>query len=347
MSFFKKHLKKFLIAIIFLVGIFITFKIFNKPNDQKFDSKKEILTKAQKKDLIEKITLAGSIDAAAKAELKFQTSGQLAWVGVKIGDKVKKYQSIASLNKDQLKKQLQVDFNNYQSALTTFDDTQDLYKDEKENLILNDEMKRILTRSQNTLNNSVINYELSDLTIKYSNLFSPIAGIIVAVDQPNPGVNITPANNIASVVDPQSIFFKSQIDQEDVVRIKVGDKAQIKIDSFPDQTFDSEIIYISLMPISGQTSTVYEVRFKINLDNNNLNYRLGMDGDVDIILKEITNTLTLPIESIYQDVNENYIYTIDQDKNLIKKIVKTGIETDTEIEILEGVTEDDQIVVQK
>jgi len=347
MSFLKKHLKKFLIAIIILVGIFIAFKIFNKPKDQKFDPKKEILIKAQKKDLTEKITLAGSIDAAAKAELKFQTSGQLAWVGVKVGDIVKKYQSIASLNKDQLKKQLQVDFNNYQSALTTFDDTQDLYKDEKENLILNDEMKRILVRSQNTLNNSVINYELGDLAIKYSNLFSPIAGIIVAVDQPNSGVNITPVNNIASVVDPQSIYFKSQIDQEDVVRIKIGDKAQIKIDSFPDQIFDSEIVYISFMPIAGQTSTVYEVRFKLISDNNELNYRLGMDGDVDIILREITNTLTLPIESVYQDVNENYIYTIDQNKNLVKKIVKTGIETDTEIEILEGVTEDDQIVAQK
>ena len=347
MSFFKRHYKKVLIAIIVLVAIFVAFKIFNKPSDKKFDPKKETLIKAQKKDLTEKITLAGSIDATAKAELKFQTSGQLAWIGVKVGDKVKKYQTIASLNKDQLKKQLQVDFNNYQSALTTFDDTQDLYKNEKENLILNNEMKRILTRSQNTLNNSVINYELGDLAIKYSNLFSPIAGIIVAVDQPNSGVNITPVNNIASVVDPQSIFFKSQIDQEDVVRIKVGDKAQIKIDSFPDQTFDSEIVYISFMPIAGQTSTVYEVRFKLISDNSQLNYRLGMDGDVDIILREISNTLTLPIESVYQDVNENYIYTIDQNKNLVKKIVKTGIETDTEIEILEGVTEDDQIVAQK
>ena len=50
---------------------------------------------------------------------------------------------------------------------------------------------------------------------------------------------------------------------------------------------------------------------------------------------------------IYQDINESYVYTIDQNKNLIKKIIKTGIETDTEIEILEGVDEDDQIVIQK
>jgi RND family efflux transporter MFP subunit len=343
MSFLKKHFKKILITLIILLGIFVAFKIFNKPSDKKFDPKKEILIKAQKKDLIEKITLAGSIDATGKAELKFQTSGQLAWIGVKIGDKVKKYQSIASLNKDQLKKQLEIDYNNYKTAATSFYDTTDQYKDS----VLTTEIKRILERNQNTLNNSVAGYELGDLAIKYSNLFSPIAGIIVAVDQPNPGVNITPVNNIASVVDPQSIYFKSQIDQEDVVRIKVGDKAQIKIDSFPDQIFDSEIVYISFMPILGQTSTVYEVRFKLISDNNELNYRLGMDGDVDIILREISNTLALPIESVYQDINENYIYTIDQNKNLIKKTIKTGIETDTEIEILEGINENDQIVAQK
>ena len=343
MSFLKLHYKKIIIVIVILIAVFFAIKIKISNNDQKFDPKKEKLINLEKKNLTEQITLAGSIDASSKAELKFQTSGQLSWIGVKVGDKVKKYQSIASLNKDQLKKQLEISFNNYKSASSIFYDTSDQYKDS----VLDSEVKRILERSQNTLNNSVVSYELNDLAIKYSHLSSPISGVVVAVDQPNSGVNISPVNNIVSIIDPQSLYFKSQIDQEDVVRIKVGDKAKIKIDSFPDKTFDSEIIYISFTPIAGQSSTVYEVRFKLPLENNDLQYRLAMDGDVDIILKEITDTMVLPLESVYQDLDESYVFTIDQNKKLIKKIVKTGIETDTEIEILEGVTEDDQIVTQK
>ena len=343
MAFLKLHLKKIIIAVIILIAVFFVIKIKSGNNDQKFNPKKEVLVNPVKKDLTEQITLAGSIDASSKAELKFQTSGQLSWVGVKVGDKVKKYQSIASLNKNQLKKQLEISFNNYKSAASTFYDTTDQYKD----AAIDTEIRRIFERSQNSLNNAVVAYEINDLAIKYANIFSPIAGIVVSVDEGNPGINITPATNIASIIDPQSLYFKSQIDQEDVVRIKVGDKAKIKIDSFPDKTFDSEIIYISFTPIAGQSSTVYEVRFKLPLENNDLQYRLAMDGDVDIILKEITDTMVLPLESVYQDLDESYVFTIDQNKKLIKKIVKTGIETDTEIEILEGVTEDDQIVTQK
>jgi len=340
MSFFKKHLKKIIIIFIISISLFVGFKIKNNNNDQKFNPKTESLINPQRQDLTEQITLAGSIDATSKAELKFQTSGQLSWVGVKVGDQVKKYQTVASLNKDQLKKQLEVDYNNYKNTATTFYDTTDQYKDS----VITTEIKRILERSQNTLNNSVISYELGDLAIKYSNLYSPIAGIVVAVDQPNPGINVTSVSNIISIVDPQSIFFKSRIDQEDVVKIKVGDRAKIEIDSFPDQFFDSEITYISFTPVNGETSTVYEVRFELSVENN---YRLGMDGDVNIILKEIPNALTVPVETVYQDQDQPYVFTLDQNKNLIKKTIKIGIETDTEVEILEGITENDQIVIKK
>jgi len=315
----------------------------------KFDVKKETTVSPKREIIKEEITLTGSVDASTKANLQFQTSGQLNWVGVKVGDKVKKYQAIASLNKEILKKQLQADFNTYRSALATFDDTQDKYKTEKDNLILTDDMKRILVRSQNTLDNSVINYELQDLTLKYATLTSPIAGVVTDVEQPNSGVNITPASANFSIIDPNSIYFKAQIDQEDVTRVKIGDKTTITLDSFPGQNFESEITYISFTPVSGQTSTVYEIRFKlVNNDNQDLKYRLGMDGDAVISLKEIPNSLTLPIDAIRQDKDEPYVFIKSGDNQVLtKKIVKIGIETDTTVEILEGLSENDQVVISK
>lgn len=353
MSFLKKNLKK--IIVILIVAIVFGFGIYrvnakDKPKENpKFDAKKETIIKPKKQTIKEEITLTGSIDASTKSNLQFKTSGQLAWVGVKVGDKVKKYQAIASLNKEELKKGLEADFNNYKSALATFDDVQDKYKYEKESLILTEEMKRILARSQNTLGNAVINYELQDLAIKYATLYTPISGVVVAIDEPNSGVNITPASATFSIIDPTSIYFKAQIDQEDVNRIKIGDKTTIKLDSFPDQLIDSEVSYISFVPVSGQTSTVYEIRFKLNgADNQELKYRLGMDGDASILLKEVENSLTLPIEAVNQDDNISYVFVkVDNQKDLVKKNITTGIETDTTIEILEGLSENDQVVIKK
>lgn len=353
MNFFKKHLKK--IIVIAIILFFISFSIYKanantKTTDiTKFDVKKETVVSPKRNTIKEEITLTGSVDASIKANLQFQTSGQLAWVGVKVGDKVKKYQAIASLNKEVLKKQLQADFNTYRSALATFDDTQDDYKNEKDNLTLTDDMKRILVRSQNTLDNSVINYELQDLALKYATLTSPISGIVTDIEQPNSGINITPASATFSIIDPTSIYFKAQIDQEDVTRVKVGDKTTITLDSFPDKNFESEVTYISFTPVSGQTSTVYEIRFKlVGNDNQNINYRLGMDGDAVISLRQVDNALTLPPDAIRQNKDENYVLIKSGDsQTLIKKTVKIGIETDDAVEILEGLSENDQVVVSK
>jgi len=344
--------KIIIIAVILLISGFGVYKAnaSTKTLDvTKFDVKKETTVSPKRETIKEEITLTGSVDASTKADIQFQTSGQLNWVGVKVGDKVKKYQAIASLNKEILKKQLQSDFNTYRSALATFDDTQDDYKTQKDNLTLTDDMKRILVRSQNTLDNSVINYELQDLTLKYATLTSPIAGVVTNVEQPNSGVNITPSSATFSVIDPKSIYFKAQIDQEDVTRVKIGDKTTITLDSFPNENFESEITYISFTPVSGQTSTVYEIRFKlVGDDNQDLKYRLGMDGDAVISLKEIPNSLTLPIDAVHQDKEEPYVFIKSGDDQILtKKSIKTGLETDTTVEILEGLSENDQVVISK
>lgn len=341
-----------IIVVILLISGFGVYKANAKTKTletPKFDVKKETIISPVRETIKEEIILTGSVDAEQKATLQFQTSGELSWVGVKVGDRVKKYQAIASLNKNKLKKQLEADFNTYRSALATFDDVQDTYKTEKDNLTLTDDMKRILVRAQNTLDNSVINYELQDLTLKYATLTSPINGVVTQVEQPNTGVNITPATANFYIINPDSIYFKAQIDQEDVTKVKIGDKTTITLDSFPEKEFESEITYIAFTPVSGQTSTVYEIRFKLPVeDNQNLLYRIGMDGDAIISLKEIKNALIIPIDATHQENDQDYVLVKQEDnKNLVKKYIKLGIENNDYIEVLEGLSENDQIVTSK
>lgn len=346
MSLFKKNFKKIIIISVILIAIIsVTIKVRSTENKTKtFDIKTEVTVSPIRQNIKEEITLTGSIDATSKANLQFQTSGQLAWVGVKVGDKVKKYQAIASLNKEILKKQLQSDFNNYKTTASNFYDKADEYKDS----VLTTEVRRILERNQNTLDNSVINYELQDLAIKYATLVSPIAGVVVNIEQPNSGVNITPSSASFVIIDPNSIYFRSKIDQEDVPKIKVGDKTTIKLDSFPERTFESEIEYVAFTPITGESNTIYELRFKFPKENDNLQYRLGMDGDAVISLREVENALTIPIESLHQENGQIYVFVKENNSaSLSKKNVKTGIETDTTVEILEGLSENDQIVISK
>lgn len=345
MDFLKKNKSKFIWAVAILIVLFIG---INRVQAQKlkdpatFNQSKDTIISPETKTITSNLTLAGSIDAAEIANLRFQNSGKLVWVGVKVGDQVKKWQTIASLDKAELKKSLQTQFNNYRTQLSQFWDTQDKYKD----MVISDTIQRILDRTQYSLDNSVINYEISDMAIKEASLVSPLNGVVVAMDQNLPGTNITPATATFTIVNPSSVYFRSEIDQEEVVKIKVGQKATVKIDAFPDSSFDSEITYIAYTPISGQSSTVYEIRFRLPVDNQDLSYRLGMDGDALITIDQKDNALVLPLEAVVNEDSKTFVW-LKNDGRLEKKYVTTGIENDTEIEILSGLNPNDQVVIKK
>lgn len=344
MKFFSKSKNKIIVGVIAILALFIT---INRVQAQKskdtpvLNPKKDIVITPEIKSIKSELTLAGSISASEIASLRFQNSGKLVWVGVKEGDRVKKWQAIASLDREQLRKSLQTQFNNYRTNLSQFWDTQDKYKD----TIISDTVQRILDRTQYSLDNTVINYEIADMAIKESTLVSPISGVVTDIEQPLTGTNITPASATFTIINPNSIYFKSEIDQEDVSKIKVGQKATVIIDSFPDQNFESEITHISFIPVTGQSSTVYEVRFKLAVDNQDLTYRLGMDGEATLTLKEEPEALVIPLDALNDD-GQSYVWLKTDDK-ITKKYITTGIENETEIQILEGITPNDQVLIKK
>lgn len=318
----------------------------SKSTTLKYDAKKTTLY-TPKTDTIQNIlTLAGSVSTSQIANLRFQSSGKLVWVGVKVGDTVKRGQALASLDREQLKKNLQTQYNNYRSQLSQFNDTQSTYKSAKDNLLVTETIQRILDRTQYSLDNSVINYEITDMAIKDSVLTSPINGVVTAIDQPLAGINITPATATITVINPENLYFEAQIDQSEVTQVKIDQPVAITLDSFPDQKIDSKINYISFTPVSGQTSTVYHLRFDLP-KNIGQQFRLGMDGDVSIILNEAKDTLTIPTDAVNDDNGQRYVY-LKTGNELIRRDISVGIETDSTTQVTSGISTNDQVaIIQK
>lgn len=286
----------------------------------------------------ETLTLSGTIDADERAVLSFQTSGMLTSVGVKEGDFVKRGQFIASLDQRELKKRLQKQLNTYAISRSTFDQTKANYKD----VALNDAISRTLDQSQYTLNNSVIDVELTDIAVKYANLFSPIDGIVTSVSSPIPGVNVTPLTAQFEIVNPESIYFASTADQSEVTQLAVGKSGKITLDSFSDNSINSTIGAISFVPKAGETSTVYAIKLPLT-ENANQKYRQGMTGDVLFTMREQKNALTITSNYLKEDTDgKKYVDVITKGKR-DKRFVKIGIEGDETIEITSGLSKGDKI----
>lgn len=296
-------------------------------------------TRVKRGNLEEKLTISGTIDAEEKATLRFQSSGRLNWVGVKEGDYVKKYQSIALLDQKEVKKKLQKELNDY---LTSRWDFEQKKRDDYRDKAITDTIKRVLEKSQFDLNNAVLDVEIQNLTVELSNLWTPIEGIVTKVNTPYAGVNIIPSQAEFEIINPKTVFFSAVADQTEVTQIKEGMKGELTLDAFSESTLSGNIRNISFTPKSGETGTVYSVKFTFNDDNTNYKYRIGMGGDLNFVLKSKSDALYLPIKYVKTENGKKYVKVKDQNQE-IKAYVETGMETDDEIEIMNGVTEGDLI----
>src|SRR3989338_2730820 len=211
---FLKKRYKLIISLAVIAGLIIFFT--NRSNAQRKNEKEETV-KVKSGKLEDVLTISGTIDAEEKTTLRFQTSGRLAWVGVKEGDYVKKYQRIASLDKREVEKNLKKKLLAYMNERWDFEQTHDDYSVRGRRLIdvpgLTAEENRILDKAQFDLDSSVLDVEIQTLAVEYANLWTPIEGIVTKVAAPFAGMNITPALSEFEIINPLSIYFSANADE--------------------------------------------------------------------------------------------------------------------------------------
>lgn len=299
-------------------------------------------------DLTDTLSLSGEIDALEKAELKFQTSGLLAWVGVKEGDKVKKYQAIASLDKRELTNSMNQYMNSFLKERWDFEQGVDDNKNWQTNGMTDaarDTIKRSLDKNQFDLNNAVLAYEAKNLAVKFATLVTPFEGIITKVDVPQPGTNITPAGATFSLVNPRTLFFSATADQTEIVSFTEGMTGKIVLDSFPEREFEASVSAIGFVPKVGESGTVYELKIAINVGDFADKLKMGMTGDVNFILKESKNVLAIPESYIMKEDGKSYVFKMVKGEQ-IKTEVTEGSSVDGLMEITSGLNENDVIYNQ-
>lgn len=316
---------------------------FNQQRTTEAKKEKETTYVVERQDMKELLSLAGEISADEHIILRFQTSGRLAWVGVKQGDMVKKYQTIASLDQREVKKKLQKSLLTYTQTRNSFDQTGDDNQRVGDQPIneVGDKMKRLLEDAQYDLDSSVLDVELTNLSIEYSNLFTPIEGMVTRVDSKYAGVNITPSQAEFEIINPKTLYFSFAADQTEITKLSEGMVGTINLDSFPDTEKRGELYYISYTPKTGETGTVYEGRIRIS--DEAARYRFGMTGDISFTLNEKNNVVVVPDKLIKSEGDKKYVWR-RKNNNQEKTYIKTGLETDGLVEILSGVEKGDVIL---
>ncbi len=328
------------LVIIGIIAIILIWFFFFRSKPEAGKTKIET-TPVQLQKIKETVSSSGKTKAATQVDLKFQTGGRLAWIKVKEGDTVNKYQALAGLDHQELQKNLTKSLRDYSQTRNDYEEAhRDTYKDKP----VTDTIKRILEKNNWDLDKAIIDVELKDIALKWATLTTPITGIVTHIDTPVAGVNIT-SSNIITVADPASIVFSANIDETDVGKITESMPAEIRLDAFPDEVFTGIVKKIAFAAeISAGGATVYPVEIQVNSGKL---LRLGLNGDVSIIIKESSDTKVIPQEAVKESASGRGKYVIRKTAKEYEKVfVKIGIEGETQTEILEGLDEFDEVVIK-
>jgi len=332
----KTH--KLLLGILILGALAIWFFFGRKPKV----SYDEFSVKRQ--DISETLELSGKVRAENTASLKFLAGGLLTYVGAKEGDTVKKWQTLASVDTRQLQKAMEQKLNLYAIQRGSFEQTVDDNNNAVPNGDLGRTLERLLSKNQYQLENTVKDVEYQDLYLKLARISSPIAGVLVQSPTSVSGVQVTAVDTWV-VVDPDSLYFSADLDETDLKRVSIAQQAHVNLDAFPGREINSLISTISFSPKETSTGTTYEVKIKLTkVDSEDL--RLGLNGTVELVMKKVTNALTLPQSSIVSQNGKSTVMIKQGDKYL-EKDIQTGIENNGIVEITGGLGEAENVYIKK
>lgn len=329
--FLKPTVKKAIISgVIILVAILLAFFFWPKK-----EAPQEFAT-VKKQDIKSVISSSGTLAGKNEVNLRFKNSGKLAYLNVKQGDQIEAWQEVAGLDTQQLAIDLQQAQNTLKDKQAIVDKTLDDVKDHDKDETFTQRQSR--TTAQVARDNAYDEVKAAQRAFQDALISSPISGIVTQAP-PIPGQIVSASDLIAQVVDFSQIFFDTDIDETDIGKISLGQKAEVTLDAYPDKIFDGTVEEI--IPQTKTTSsgaTVVTVR--INLGNPAITLVKGLSGQASITLSEAKNVLTIPQESLREDDS----VVIQTQKGLESKKVVTGIKSDTDVEIKVGLEENDKVL---
>jgi len=163
---------------------------------------------------------------------------------------------------------------------------------------------------------------------------SPMDGVVLKRNIES-GEVATIGKDILWVGKLSPLRITANIDEEDIPMVKIGQKVLIKADAFPNRSFDGKISEIT--PKGDPIDKNFRVRVSID---NKTPLMIGMTVEINVITKQRDNAILVPTISVI----DNKIWKMDGKKIKIQE-VKTGISNDNNTEILEGIKETDQILL--
>ena len=339
--------------------------------------------KVERTDLTSKVTATGRIDAKRKVDLSAHVMGQIVSLAVREGDVVKKGDFLLQIDQKQLAAtaqgsaaSLQALFSDRDAQRANAAEAQRVYERAQKNyadrIIPLAELDRARTAleaarasvaaMENRINQARANLAAARDTLSKTTLTAPMDGIVTALPVEEGEVAVigtmnNPGTILLTIADMSVVEAVMEVDETEIPNVKIGQRATVTIDAYPNKTFNGVVTEVGSSPINAQAaqSGTEAVNFevKIQVENPPEGVRPGFSATADIITGTREKTVAIPIQALVvrekpestaaKPVEEEGVFV--HDGGTVKfSTVKTGLSGETNIEIVSGLKEGQEIV---
>ena len=192
----------------------------------------------------------------------------------------------------------------------------------------------------------------ADEDLKNATIRAPIRGSVltrdVEIGSPvssilNLGANATP---VMTIGDIDQVFVRGKVDEADIGRVRLGQPARIRVETFKEKVFDGRVTQISPMGVEKDNVTNFEVR--VSIDNPGKALKANMTANAEIVLEEHADALIIPEAAVSYDAQKNAFVDVlaPGTKTGRKKMaVKIGVGNGTKIQVIDGLKQGDRVIL--
>jgi len=361
----KKKLIISILALIVIVIVLLPLVLGKKPQDIQL-----ITTKAHSGEFELTVTATGSIQPLLKVDVGTQVSGIVKKLYVDYNSVVNKGELLAELDKSTLQERVSQSRSSLNNSISdsiyssqNYNRIYNLYKKGAATESAYEEALNRLNNAVNMVSNSRADLRQSLLNLSYADIYSPISGKVLnrSVDE---GQTVAASFNTPTLFtianDLTKMQVEAKVDEADIGRIAIGQKAVFTVDTYPGEKFEGEVSQIRLEPLVVSNVVTYTVI--INAPNPREKLFPGMTANITIVTQS-PKGICVPAEALYFDpatkeMGETVIENISEKGNKVWVRTERGIKAVTVNAgasdgvtsiILSGVNDGDEIVtgVQK
>ncbi len=356
--------------IILILGlIFITFIILYFLTDIFTPSIEAKTIKLEKRDLPIIISATGNLYFMNKVDISPQISGVLLKLKVKVGDKVKRGDILAEIDAREIKKQME-NIKLIMDTIKTQETLQNQMKILGSFFGFSQNNPQGDTNSFEGLKNLLSSY-YENLKNMYENRFvkSPISGIVVNInieegqivkEQSQFNLNLqnlsplnifsllnpfssSPSNSLMTIVDTDSLVADIRVDESNVLKIKEGQKAEVKVDALGEKIWEGRVKSIAFSPsLSKDGSYGYNVKVSVPSLGDKVKEGMSVSTNIHVGIKK--NAFVIPMNSVVFKEGKNFVFIVN-DKHALEKEVFLGDIYGAMIEIVKGLKENDIVIL--